>query len=53
MIDLHLAYGPSSKVGITDDSLYVVIAGFGGSVGVKTSICLFGSCLGIDFSFLG
>ena len=53
MFDIHLAVGPSSKVGIADDSLYAVLGGFGVSVGRKWSLCLFGSCLGIDLGFLG
>ena len=49
IFDLQLALGISSQIGIVDDSVAVRVLGLGGSIGRKTSICVFDSCFGVDF----
>ena len=53
IFDLQLALGVSSEIGIVDDSLAVKFLGIGGKIGRKTQICVFDSCVGIDFGKLG
>jgi len=53
IFNLQLALGVSSEVGIVDDSLAVKLLGIGGKIGRKTEICVFDSCVGVDFGKLG
>eukprot|EP00092_Neocalanus_flemingeri_P024879 GFUD01026978.1.p1 GENE.GFUD01026978.1~~GFUD01026978.1.p1 ORF type:complete len:662 (+),score=98.61 GFUD01026978.1:102-2087(+) len=52
IFDLQIALGLSTEIGIVDDSVTVKYAGTGIKLGRKLGVCVWDSCLGIDFGRL-